>query len=102
MDHRADQVMKKRKQPVMTFNRVARKIDGVVGLIEKLRQDPKATPAPPSMRGRRACHRGAALCAGRAGMEGQSPLVAQDGAVDGIGGIEIESSRATRATPSRA
>ena len=30
-------VMRLRKQPVMTFNRIARKIDGVVGLIEKLR-----------------------------------------------------------------
>src|SRR5690242_10125140 len=31
-----------RKQPVVTFNRIGRKIDGVVGLIERLRQDPKA------------------------------------------------------------
>src|SRR5678816_502046 len=35
-------ILKKRKQPVMTFNRIARKIDGVVGTIERLRQDPKA------------------------------------------------------------
>jgi hypothetical protein len=40
-------IMKKRKQPVMTFNRIARKIDGVVGLIEKLRQDPKAYARTP-------------------------------------------------------
>ncbi len=32
------ETLKKRKQPVMTFNRIARKIDGVVGLIERLRR----------------------------------------------------------------
>ena len=31
----------------MTINRIARKIDGVVGLIERLRQDPKAYPRTP-------------------------------------------------------
>ena len=40
-------IMKRRKQPVMTFNRCARKVDGIVGLIEKLRQDPKAYARTP-------------------------------------------------------
>jgi hypothetical protein len=40
-------VLKKRKQPIVTYNRVARKIDGVVGLVERLRQDPKAYPRTP-------------------------------------------------------
>lgn len=39
--------LKKRKQPIVTYNRIARKIDGVVGLIERLRQDPKAFPRTP-------------------------------------------------------
>src|SRR4030095_7979981 len=33
-----------RKQPILTDNRIQRKIDGVTGLIERLRQDPKAYP----------------------------------------------------------
>ena len=37
-----------RKQPVVTFNRIGRKIDGIVGLVEKLKQDPKAFPLGPS------------------------------------------------------
>ena len=37
----------KRKQPPVTYNRVVRKINGVVGLIEKMRQDPKAYPVTP-------------------------------------------------------
>src|SRR5918994_1018734 len=36
-----------RKQPVITYNRISRKIDGVVGLMERLRQDPKAYPRSP-------------------------------------------------------
>lgn len=37
----------KRKQPAITFNRIARKIDGVVGTVRKLRSDPKAFPQRP-------------------------------------------------------
>ncbi len=91
--YKSDQIaeMKKRKAPVMTFNRVARKIDGVCGLIERLRQDPKAYPRTPQH------EQGAELstAAIRYSLDenewkAKSPQVAQDGAVDGIGGIEIE------------
>jgi hypothetical protein len=41
-------VLKKRKQPVITFNRINRKIDGVVGTLKKLWQDPKAYPRTPN------------------------------------------------------
>ena len=37
----------KRKQPPVTYNRVVRKINGAVGLIEKMRRDPKAYPVTP-------------------------------------------------------
>lgn len=33
-----------RHQPVITYNRESRKINGIVGLLERLRQDPKASP----------------------------------------------------------
>lgn len=36
-----------RHQPVITYNRESRKINGVVGLLERLRQDPKAYPRTP-------------------------------------------------------
>lgn len=84
-------VMKKRKQPPMTFNRVARKIDGVCGLIERLRQDPKAYARTPQH------EQGADLATAsiRYVLDDQhwkekSPQCAQDGAIDGIGGIELE------------
>jgi hypothetical protein len=83
--------MKRRKQPVMTFNRIARKIDGVCGLIEKLRQDPKAYARTPQH------EEGAELATAalRYVLDDQewkakSPQAAQDGAIDGIGGIELE------------
>src|SRR6185369_1836092 len=40
-------VLQRRKQPVITSNRIVRKIDAVVGLVEKLRQDPKAYARTP-------------------------------------------------------
>src|SRR5215471_18012470 len=39
----------KRKQPVVTYNRIGRKIDAIVGLMEKLKQDPKAYPRNPKL-----------------------------------------------------
>jgi hypothetical protein len=83
--------LKKRKQPAMTFNRVSRKINGTVGLIEKLRQDPKAYARNPQHA------QGAELATAvmrymldEQEWKAKSPLVALDGAIDGIGGIEIE------------
>lgn len=40
-------VLKARRQPILTNNRISRKIDGVVGLLERTRQDPKAYPRTP-------------------------------------------------------
>jgi hypothetical protein len=84
-------VMKKRKQPVMTFNRIARKIDGVTGLIERMKQDPKAYARTPKH------EEGADLATAvlryvldQQNWEAKSPQAAQDGAIDGIGGIELE------------
>src|SRR5262245_57662692 len=39
--------LRKRRQPIMTFNRINRKIDGVVGSLKEQRQDPKAYPRTP-------------------------------------------------------
>lgn len=84
------EALKKRKQPVVTYNRISRKIDGVVGLVEKLRQDPKAYPRTPKH------EQGAELgtAALRYVMDEQewkakSPIIAADAATEGIGGLEI-------------
>lgn len=84
-------VLKKRRQPPSTKNRIARKIDGTIGLIERLRQDPKAFPRTPKQ------EEGAELATAvlryvldEQEWKAKSPECARDGAVDGIGGIEIE------------
>lgn len=84
-------VLKKRKQPVITSNRIGRKIDGVVGLIERLKQDPKAYPRTPKH------EEGADLATAviRYVLDSQdwkakAPECARDGAVDAIAGIELE------------
>jgi hypothetical protein len=84
-------VLKKRRQPPSTKNRIARKIDGTIGLIERLRQDPKAFPARPKQ------EQGAELATAvlryvldEQEWKAKSPECARDGAIDGIGGIEIE------------
>jgi hypothetical protein len=83
--------LKKRKQPAMTFNRMSRKINGTVGLIEKLRQDPKAYARTPSThRAPSSQPQRCAICwMSRNGRRSRRWLLL-DGAIDGIGGIEIE------------
>lgn len=84
-------ILKKRKQPIQTINHIKRKIDGTVGQIEKLRQDPKAFARTPQH------EEGAELATAviryvldQQEWKDKSPHIAQDGAVDGIGGIEME------------
>lgn len=84
------EALRKRKQPVVTFNRISRKIDGVVGLVERLRQDPKAYPRTPKQ------EQGAELATAviryvldEQEWKAKSPIVGSDGATEGIGGIEI-------------
>jgi hypothetical protein len=40
-------ILRTRRQPVITFNRVNRKVDSIVALVQRLRQDPKAFPRNP-------------------------------------------------------
>jgi hypothetical protein len=83
-------ILKKRKQPISTLNRIGRKIDGVVGLLERLRQDPKAFPRTPKH------EQGADLATAviryvldEQEWKAKSAEVARDGAIEGIAGIEI-------------
>jgi hypothetical protein len=86
------EVFNARKQPVVTFNRIGRKIDSIVGLMEKLKQDPKAYPRNPRMTD----EMGADLATATVRYvveselrESKFPLCAEHGAVDGIAGVEM-------------
>jgi hypothetical protein len=93
-------VMKLRKQPVMTFNRCGRKVDGVVGLIERLRQDPKAYPRTPQHEeGAELATAAVRYVLDEQEWKAKSPQVAHDGAVDGIGGLELELEQGDQGDP---
>ena len=63
-----------RKQPVVTYNKIGQKIDGIVGTVERLKQDPKAFPRTPEHQaGRRPGDRGAALSDGQQQLERGDP-----------------------------
>jgi hypothetical protein len=95
--------LKERRQPLVTSNRIVRKIDAIVGLIERLRQDPKCYPRTPQQ------DEGAEL--GSAGIrfvldnndwKSKASRVARFAAVDGISGIEYELTQGDQGDPSLA
>jgi len=85
-------VFNARRQPVVTYNRTGRKIDSIVGLIERLKQDPKAYPRSPGQ----PAEAGAELATSCIRYVTESdlkdfilPFVVENLAVDGIGGMEM-------------
>lgn len=84
-------VLKRRKQPVVTSNRIVRKIDAIVGLVERLRQDPKAYARTPKH------DEGAELATATLRFvldnndwKSKSSRIAHAGGIDGISGIEYD------------
>lgn len=85
------EVFNARKQPVVTYNRVGRKIDAIVGLLEKLKQDPKAFPRTPQ--GGDGADLATAIV--RYVIDSQLrqvcfPYCTENGATDGIGCVEMQ------------
>jgi len=84
-------ILRSRNQPVITYNRIKRKIDGVVGVVERLRQDPKGFPRTPQQQN------GADIATAVMNYaldinqwKAVSPAVAKAGAVEPLAGIELE------------
>jgi hypothetical protein len=83
--------LRRRKQPIVTSNRIVRKIDAIVGLVERLRQDPKAYARTPKH------DEGAELATATLRFvldnndwKSKSSRIAHAGAIDGIAGIEYD------------
>jgi hypothetical protein len=79
-----------RKQPTTTNNKITRKIDGIIGTLERLKQDPKAYPRTPMH------EEGAELATGalRYALDVQNwsakdPVCARMCAAEGLGGLEF-------------
>jgi hypothetical protein len=83
--------LKKRKQPIITSNRIVRKVDAVVGLVERLRQDPKAFPRNPgSQQGADLATAVLRYALDHVDWRSKSPRCARMAAIDGIAGIELD------------
>src|SRR5476651_159985 len=83
--------LRRRKQPVVTSNRIVRKVDAIVGLVERLRQDPKAYARTPKH------DEGAELATATLRFvldnndwKSKSTRIAHAGGIDGIAGIEYD------------
>lgn len=83
-------VLTDRKQPPITINRLGRKIDGIVGVVERLRQDPKASPRTPEHdQGADLATKTLRFAADKNRFADIGSDVAFDLAVEGIGGCEF-------------
>ena len=90
-DSKALKVLNDRNQPVVTYNRIKRKINTVVGVLEKLRQDPKAyprTPGPLSEKGAELATQVLLYALGW-DWERTSAEEGRQAAIAGIGGVEM-------------
>lgn len=78
-----------RGQPEITYNRIAKKINGIIGLLERLRQDPKAYPRTPAHeQGAEVATQAMRYVLDASHWESQLSEVNLDLAVGGIGGWE--------------
>lgn len=87
----AVKVLRNRKQPIVTYNRIRPKVNGIVGLVERLRQDPKAFPRNP----RNEPGATVATQSIRAVLDGAqwqmlSSEVCRLAAIDGFAGVELK------------
>jgi len=84
-------VLQRRKQPVVTSNRIERKINAVVGIVEKLRQDPKAyARTPEHEQGADVATAVMRYCLDINDWKSKSTRNARLGAIDGIAGVEFD------------
>lgn len=101
----ADEIraLKSRKQPVVTSNRIVRKIDAIVGLIERLRQDPKCYPRSPQQdEGAELATASIRFVLDNNDWKSKASRVARFAAIDGISGVEYEITQGDDKDPSLA
>ena len=83
--------LKRRRQPVITSNRIVRKIDAVTGLVERLKQDPKAYPRnPEGQQGSDVATATLRYVLDHVDWNSKAPRIARYSAIDGLCGIEID------------
>ena len=79
-----------RKQPVVWNNKTKRKINGIIGTLQRLKQDPKAyARTPKHEQGAELATAALRYALDRVEWERKDPIAAEQCAIDGIGGIEF-------------
>jgi hypothetical protein len=85
------ETLRRRRQPIVTFNRTGRKIDQIVGIVSRLRQDPKAYPTNPNNAdGAEIATQCVQAVLQSADWEFLDPYCAGQAAIEGIGGVELK------------
>jgi hypothetical protein len=85
------EILRKRRQPIITINRVGRKIDQIVGLITRIRQDPKAYPTNPrNANGAEIATQAVRTVLDANNWEYLDSACARQAAIEGIGGLELK------------
>lgn len=84
------QKLKDRNQPVVTDNRIQPNIDGVVGVVEKLRQDPKAFARTPKHEmGAEIATYALNFALDENRWKDFTPIIAREGAIKSVVGLEL-------------
>ncbi|KAA0697424.1 hypothetical protein DTW90_18510 [Neorhizobium sp. P12A] len=82
--------LNQRRQPVVTYNRISRKINALIGFLEKMKTDPRAYPRTPQHdEGAEIATAVLRYVCDEQDWTSKSPICGQNGAVDGIGGVEL-------------
>jgi hypothetical protein len=90
-DSKSIKTLNDRNQPVVTYNRIKRKVNTVVGVLEKLRQDPKAYPRTPTPTAEKGAELATQVLLYALGWDWEK-ISAEEGrqaAVAGIAGVEM-------------
>jgi hypothetical protein len=83
-------IFRERKQPPIVYNRVARKIDAMVGHEQRLRTDPVALPRTPAHdQQAQACTDGLRFVLDQTRFDAIKSQVFEDGLIEGIGACEV-------------
>jgi hypothetical protein len=82
--------LKKRRQPIVTVNKISRKIHGVIGVLARLKQDPKAYPRTPEHeKGAELATAAVRFVADSNDWDSTDYYCGEMAAIDGIAGVEI-------------
>lgn len=83
-------VLNQRKQPVITINRIQRKVDALVGIEQRMRTDPKALPrSPQHEKSAEAATKALVFVDDNTMFDKKRSMVFENACVEGYGGVEV-------------